>query len=46
VKITLMGKNGKVQRVVIRKIATNRAVTVPNLKIGKLTTSVRISVVA
>jgi hypothetical protein len=46
VKITLMGKNGKVQRVVIRKISTNRAVTVPNLKIGKLTTSVRISVVA
>jgi hypothetical protein len=44
VKITLIGKNGKVQRVVTRKVATNRAVTVPNLKIGKLVKSVRISV--
>ncbi len=46
VKITLMGKNGKVQRVIVRKVATNRAVTVPNLKVGKLVKSVKISVVA
>ena len=46
VKVSLIGKNGKVQRVVIRKVATNRAVTIPNLKVGKLTKSVKISVVA
>ena len=45
VRITLMGKNGKVQRVVVRKVATNRAVIVPNLKFGKLVKSVKVSVV-
>ena len=45
VRISLIGKNGKVQRVVIRKVATNRAVVVPNLKLGKGVKSVRVSVV-
>jgi hypothetical protein len=44
VRITLVGKNGKVQKVVVRTVATNRMVIVPNLKFGKLTKSVRISV--
>jgi hypothetical protein len=44
IRISLIGKNGKVQRVVIRKVATNRAVIVPNLKFGKLVKSVKISV--
>ncbi len=46
VKISLVGKNGKVNRVVIRKISTNRFVTVPNLKFGKAVKSVRVAVVA
>ena len=45
VRITLMGKNGKVQRVVTRTVATNRSVTIRSVKIGKLTASVKISVV-
>jgi hypothetical protein len=45
VRITLIGKNGKAQRVVIRKVATNRAVVVPNLKLGKSVRSVRVSVI-
>lgn len=45
VRISLIGKNGKVQRVVIRKVATNRATVVPNLKLGKGVKSVRVSVV-
>lgn len=45
VRISLMGKNGKVQRVVIRKVATNRTVVVPNLKFGKMVKSVRVAVV-
>jgi hypothetical protein len=45
VKISLLGANGKVQRVVIRNVATNRAVIVPNLKLGKSVRSVRVSVV-
>lgn len=46
VRIVLMGKNGKVQRVVIRSIATNRLVIVPNLKLNKTVASVRVSAVA
>ncbi len=46
VKISLVGKNGKVNRVVIRKISTNRFVTVPNLKFTKAVKSVRVAVVA
>ncbi len=45
VRITLIGANGKAQRVVVRKVATNRAVVVPNLKLGKGIKSVRVSVV-
>ncbi len=45
VRISLIGKNGKVQRVVIRQVATNRSVVVPNLKLGKSVRSVRVSVV-
>ena len=45
VRITLIGANGKAQRVVLRKVATNRAVVVPNLKLGKGVKSVRVSVV-
>ena len=45
VRIALIGKNGKVQRVVVRKVATNRTVIVPNLKLGKSIKSVRVSVV-
>jgi hypothetical protein len=45
VRITLIGKNGKAQRVVIRTVATNRTVIVPNLKLGKATKSVKVSVV-
>jgi hypothetical protein len=44
IRISLIGKNGKVQKVVVRKVATNRAVIVPNLKFGKLVKSVKISV--
>lgn len=44
VRIVLIGKNGKVSRVVIRTVATNRMVIVPNLKLGKLVKSVRVSV--
>lgn len=46
VRIVLVNKKGKVQRVVIRKIATNRSVTVPNLRFAKTIKSVRVSVVA
>ena len=45
VRISLLGANGKVQKVVIRKVATNRSVIVPNLKLGKAVKSVRVSVV-
>ena len=45
VRITLIGANGKAQKVVVRKVATNRAVVVPNLKLGKGVKSVRVSVV-
>jgi hypothetical protein len=44
VRIVLLGKNGKVNRVVLRTIATNRMVIVPNLKLGKAIKSVRVSV--
>jgi hypothetical protein len=44
VRIVLIGKNGKVNRVVLRTIATNRMVIVPNLKLGKAIKSVRVSV--
>jgi hypothetical protein len=44
VRIVLIGKNGKVSRVVLRTIATNRLVIVPNLKLGKMVKSVRVSV--
>jgi hypothetical protein len=46
VKVSLVGKNGKVSKVLIRKIATNRYVTVPNLKLNKTVKQVRVSVVA
>jgi hypothetical protein len=46
VRIVLMGKNGKVLRVVIRTIATNRLVIVPNLKLNKTVASVRVSAIA
>ena len=45
VQISLVGKNGKVNKVMIRKIATNRYVTVPNLKLNKTVQSVRVRVV-
>jgi hypothetical protein len=44
IRISLIGKNGKVQKVVVRKVGTNRAVIVPNLKFGKAVKSVRIAV--
>ena len=44
VRISLIGKNGKVQKVIVRKVATNRAVVVPNLKLGKSVRSVRVSI--
>ena len=44
VRIVLIGKNGKTSRIVLRTIATNRMVVVPNLKLGKLIKSVRVSV--
>ena len=44
VRIVLIGKNGKVNRVVLRTIATNRMVLVPGLKLGKSIKSVRVSV--
>ena len=44
VRIVLIGKNGKVSRIVLRTIATNRLVLVPNLKLGKAVKSVRVSV--
>ena len=44
VRIVLIGKNGKVSRIVLRTIATNRMVLVPNLKLGKAVKSVRVSV--
>jgi hypothetical protein len=44
IRISLIGKNGKVQKVVVRKVSTNRAVIVPNLKFGKLVKSVKIAV--
>ena len=45
VRITLIGANGKAQKVVVRQVATNRAVVVPNLKLGKGVRSVRVSVI-
>lgn len=44
VRIVLIGQNGKTSRVVLRTIATNRMVLVPNLKLGKAIKSVRVSV--
>ena len=44
VRIVLIGQNGKTSRVVLRTIATNRMVIVPNLKLGKAIKSVRVSV--
>jgi hypothetical protein len=44
VRIVLIGKNGKTSRVVLRTIATNRMVLVPNLKLGTAIKSVRVSV--
>jgi hypothetical protein len=44
IRVSLIGKNGKVQKVVVRKVATNRAVIVPNLKFGKAVKSVKIAV--
>ena len=44
VRIVLIGKNGKASRIVLRTIATNRMVLVPNLKLGKPIKSVRVSV--
>jgi len=46
VRIVLIGKNGKVNRVVIREIATNRLVIVPNLKLNKTVKLVRVSAIA
>ena len=43
-RIVLIGKNGKTSRIVLRTIATNRMVLVPNLKLGKPIKSVRVSV--
>jgi hypothetical protein len=44
IRVTLIGTNGKVQKVVVRKVATNRAVIVPNLRFGKAVKSVKIAV--
>jgi hypothetical protein len=45
VRIVVTGKNGK-NRVVIRQVATNRLVIVPNLKLNKTVKSVRVSAVS
>jgi hypothetical protein len=42
-RITLLGKNGKVSRVVLRTVATNRAVRVSNLKLAPSIRSVRVA---
>jgi hypothetical protein len=45
IRVTLIGKNGKAIKVVVRKVNTNRAVIVPNLRFGKAVRSVKIAVV-
>jgi hypothetical protein len=42
-RITLVGKNGKVSRVVLRTVATNRAVRVSNLKLAPSIRTVRVA---
>jgi hypothetical protein len=43
IKITLIGKNHKVSRVVLRTVATNRTVRVPNLKLGPSVRTVKVA---
>jgi len=42
-RITLVGKNGKVSRIVLRTVATNHAVRVPNLKLAPSIRTVRVA---
>jgi hypothetical protein len=46
IRFTIMGKNGKVLKTIIRTVPTNKAFTVSNLKLAKTAVSVKASVVA
>ena len=45
IKVTLIGKHGKVLRAVTRKVAANKLVRVPNLTLGKSVLRVRVVLV-
>jgi hypothetical protein len=44
IKVTLLGKHGKVLKVALRTVRTNRAAKVANLKLGPTVRSVRVAV--
>ena len=46
VRFTIMGKNGKVLRTIVRTVPTNKAFKIANFKLGKTAVSVRASVIA